>query len=176
MDPILKGWLECQQTEATQLVAASSVLKLFPGLGAPPREYLARYDCPTMVHEQATGVTQQTGFDVLIRFPLDYLRAVPNPAFVVALMSPDNAFHPNVRAPFICLGDIAPGTSLCEILYQVFEIMTFQRLTPNENDALNKDACAWVRNNMERFPLGAAALRSRPVAFAITAIDEGAPQ
>ena len=76
----------------------------------------------------------------------------------------------------MCLGTIAPGTSLCEVLFQVYEIMTFQKLTPNEFDALNKDACAWARNNMQLFPLTTAALRNRPVTFEISEIAEGAPQ
>jgi hypothetical protein len=170
MDFVLKSWLNCQLEEGMRLAAASDVFTLHPGPGAPPQEYLARFDCPTMVETQG-AITPHTGFDVLIRFPLDYLQSVPHPAVVVALLSPQCAYHPNVAPPFICLGDIAPGTSLCELIYQTFEIMTFNKLTPNEHNALNGEACAWARNHMDLFPLTTRLLRRREIRLDITEID-----
>jgi hypothetical protein len=173
MDLIRQSWLERQYEDGINLAAASDVLTLCPGPDAPPSEYLARFDCPTMVWERGVA-TQQMGFDVLIRFPADYLRSVPNPAFVVALLSPQNAYHPNIAPPFMCVGRIAPGTSLCELLYQVYEILTFHKLTPNEHDALNKDACSWARNHMDLFPLTSRSLRRREISLDITEIPAGA--
>ena len=99
--------------------------------GPLPHEYLVCFNCPTLVNEQG-AIIEKTGFAALIRFPKDYLRCVPNPAQLVALLSPQNTYHPNVAPPFLCLGNISPGTSLCELVFQIFEILTFQKLTPNE--------------------------------------------
>jgi len=173
MDLIRESWLKWQFEDGMKLAAASDILTLHPGPGVPPAEYVARFDCPTMVREQGS-ITRRVGFDMLIRFPLDYLRSAPNPALVVALLSPRNAYHPNVAPPFMCVGNIAPGTSLCELIYQIFEIMTFQKLTPSEHDALNKDACSWARNHMDLFPLTSRPLRRRELSLDITEIPAGA--
>ena len=71
-------------------------------------------------------------------------------ALLYLFISPTNIFHPNVAptvAPpsFICIGRIAPGTSLCELIFQVYEVLTYAILTPREDNALNRDACAWAR-------------------------------
>src|ERR1700730_3600022 len=118
MDLIRKSWLKWQLEEGMKLAAASDVLTLLPGDETPPHEYLARFDCPTMVREQG-AIKPHTGFDVLFRFPPDYLRSLHSPVAVVALLSPQNAWHPNVAPPFMCVGKLAPGTSLCELIYQV---------------------------------------------------------
>ena len=51
---------------------------LCPGTGAPPQDYLARFESPTLVQEGG-AITQRTGFEVLVHFPPDYLRSVPTP-------------------------------------------------------------------------------------------------
>ena len=42
---------------------------------------------------------------------------------------------------------------LVEILYQIFEIITYGKVTMNEADALNKDACRWARRHTQLFPI-----------------------
>jgi hypothetical protein len=169
MDSILKSWLKRQHQEGMKLAAESDVITLHPAPGMPPHEYLARFDCPTLVQGHG-AISQHTGFDVLIRFPLDYLRSPPNPAIVVALLTPQSAYHPNVAPPFMCIGNIAPGTSLCELICQIFDIMTFNKLTPNEHDALNSEACSWARNHMHLFPLTSRPLRRCDISLDITEI------
>ena len=173
MDRIIQSWLERQHADGAALAAASDVFSLAPEPESPPRRYIARFDCRTLVRV-ADDVAEWRGCDVHIQFPLNYLRAVPDPAQIVGLMSPRNLFHPNVAPPFLCLGHIAPGTSLCELIFQLYEIVTFQKLTPREDDALNRDACAWARRNMQRFPLDARPLRRRVAEFEVSAIDHGA--
>jgi hypothetical protein len=175
MDTILNSWLDRQHQEGMKLASESDVVTLHPGPGLSPQEYLARFDCPTLVQEDET-IAQHTGFDALIRFPLDYLRCVPNPAIVVALLTPAGAYHPNVAPPLMCIGNIAPGTSLCELLCQIFDIMTFNKLTPNEHDALNSEACSWARNHMHLFPLTSRPLRRRDISLDITEISAEAAQ
>ena len=174
MDRIFESWLERQHAEGAALAAASDVLSLWPEPDSPPRRYVASFDCQTMVRTDGEAVPWR-GCEVLIQFPPDYLRLVPDPAQIVALMSPPRLFHPNVAPPFLCIGRIAPGTRLCELLVQLYEILTFQKLTPREDDALNRDACAWARRNMHRFPLDTRPLRRRAAEFEVTALDQGAP-
>lgn len=168
-DVIMRSWLERQSEEGLRLASASDVLVLKGGSESPPREFLAHFDCPTLIRMEGE-IIEHVGFDVLIRFPSDYLRRAPDPALVVALLSPQNAYHPNVAPPFLCIGSIAPGTSLCELVYRIYEILTFQKLTPSEHDALNREACSWARTHMDRFPLNSRALRRREISLDVTEI------
>jgi hypothetical protein len=175
MDSIFRSWLTCQLAEATKLAADSDILTLCPGTGAPPQDYLARFESPTLVREGG-AITQRTGFEVLVHFPPDYLRSVPHPMRVVALLTPRTTYHPNVSSPFVCLGNIAPGTSLCELLFQAYEMLTFNKLTPREDDALNRDACAWARGHMGLFPLTSRPLLRRVASLNIEEVAPGGSQ
>lgn len=167
MDKILDSWLQRQHAEAMALAAHSDLLALEaePGMQAP-RRYIARFDSPTLVR-RGTEVQRARGFAVMFRFPDEYLRAPSDAAQVVALLGPRHLFHPNVAAPFVCIGRMAPGTGLCELIYQVHDILTFQKFTPREDDALDRDACAWVRRHLHLFPLSSAPLRRRAADFSI---------
>jgi hypothetical protein len=43
--------------------------------------------------------------------------------------------------------------TLLSLLQQLYQMITWQRFTPREDDALNREACAWARKNMHRFPV-----------------------
>ena len=80
---------------------------------------------------------------------------------------PLDAFHPNIRPPFLCPGRLKPGTSLVDIIYQCFEIITFQKVTMREMDALNRNACAWTRKNTARFPIDKRGLKRDAIRFRV---------
>lgn len=148
-DVIFESYIERQFEEATALAAASDILDLWPH---SRQRYLAHFHCRGLVCD-AGGVREQARcFTVGIYLPPDYLRRV-EPALVVTWLSPANVWHPNIAAPLICVGRMPPGTPLVDLLHQVYEIVTWQRYTPNEFDALNKAACQWARNHPERFPV-----------------------
>jgi hypothetical protein len=174
MDRIFNSWLESQLIDGMALARSSDRLILLPEAETPPRNYIARFDCLTMIHDGDESKLWR-GCDVLLRFPLDYLRVVGDPGWIVSLLSPGNLYHPNVRPPFMCIGRIPPGTSLCELIVQVHEVVTYQKFTPREDDALNRDACAWARTNMQRFPLDARPLRRQVADFEVRSIAQGAP-
>lgn len=164
-DPVYTAFLACQQKEAMALAAASDLVDVFP-VGLPPfQRYILRFKCRGLVRTE-NGVEEADRFDLGIYFPPDYIRhAVPGE--VITWFFPLNVFHPNIRPPFLCPGKLKSGTTLVEIIYQCFEIITYQKVTMNEKDALNKNACAWARKNTARFPIDKRGLKRSTVRFRV---------
>jgi hypothetical protein len=149
MDEILKDFLNTQRAEGMQLAAESDLLDLACG---DDQHYVASYSCKGLVRDGAGDVHEHDRFGVGIRFPDNYLRAV-DPAEILTWLGPKEIWHPNVRYPFICIGDIAPGTTLVDLLHRCFEVVAFDNVSMREDDALNLPACAWARRNRDRFPI-----------------------
>jgi hypothetical protein len=63
--------------------------------------------------------------------------------------------------PLICVGHLAPGTNLTDLLFQIFEIVTFNKYMPREDNSLNRSACAWARQNQHRFPVDRRPMKRR---------------
>jgi len=165
-DPILHSFLELQAEEGLALARSSDILEL--DCLPTGQHFVAHYSCRGLVRERGGLVREAASFHVGFFFGADYLRSV-NPFEVLTLFGPPNTFHPNVAfgAPFICVGRIAPGMPLVDLLYQVYEILTFQRLTPRDDDALNKEACRWARANQGRFPIDPRPLKRRTLALEV---------
>ena len=174
MDRIYNSWLDKQHDEVMALAAASDRLMVVPHPETPPRAYVVRFDCLTLVRAGGDVTLWDGGCDVLFRFPTDYLRVVTRPEWIVALRSPAHLYHPNAVAPFLCIGHITPGTSLVRLIHQVHDLLTFAKYTPREDDALNREACAWARANGQRFPVDVRPLRRRVVSFDVDPVNQGA--
>jgi hypothetical protein len=161
-DPVRDAFLSRQYDEGMALAQSSDVLRLLPLDGVPPRRYLAEFLCNGMVRATGGDVEVTGCFVIGIWFPPDYLRYA-EPWQVLTWLAPRNVFHPNIsdRAPLICIGHLVPGTTLVDLLYQCFEIITYKKVTMREDDALNKDACAWARANQHRFPIDPRPLKRR---------------
>ena len=175
-DKVMAAFLRTQEAEGLALAAASDLLELAPIGASPAARYLARYACRCLVLTAAGVVEEADHFVVGIELPDHYLRRV-EPMRVVSWLEPRNVFHPNISAvaPVICVGRLAPGTPLVDILYQVFEIGTYRKATVREDDALNRRACAWARRNQHRFPVDDRPLKRQPVQFRLAASTEAAP-
>jgi hypothetical protein len=165
-DPILGAFLERQAEDGRALAQASDILSL--DCIPTGHHFVADYNCRGLAQDQGGVVREVDHFQVGIFLGSDYLRNV-NPFEVLTLFGPRNTYHPNVAfgAPFICVGHIAPGMPLVDLLYQVYEILTYQKLTPREDDALNKEACRWARANQHRFPIDRRPLKRRSLALEI---------
>jgi hypothetical protein len=159
-DPIFRAFLERQAEEGRALAQASDILDL--DCLPTGQHFLAHYACRGLVKGNDNVVREAEGFRVCVFIGADYLRTV-NPFETLTLLGPLNTYHPNVGAPFICVGRIAPGMPLADLLYQVYEILSYQKLTPREDDALNREACRWARDNQARFPIDRRPLKRRPL-------------
>jgi hypothetical protein len=159
-DNVFQGFLKQQFAQGMKLSAESDLLDLQPlAAGSdPPNRYLAKFYCKGMVRGEGGEIVEASEFHVGIWFPSDYLRHV-RPFETLTWLHPFNAWHPNVLPPAICVGKIPAGTELVDLLYQAFEIITFN--TWASHDALNKDAAQWARNNQDRFPIDRRPLKRR---------------
>ena len=175
MDRVLEGFLQRQFEQGMALAAESDLFDLVP-LDPPPapQHYVACFHCTGLVRAPSGEVTEANQFAVGITFPDDYLRRA-DPFQVLAWLGPREAFHPNIsdRAPFICVGRIVPGTPLVDLLYQIHEIITYNKATVREDDALNPDACAWARRNQDRLPIDARPLKRRRIDFSVEPVEGG---
>lgn len=171
MNPVMNGFLSRQLEDGLKLASASDLLHLLPMPDAefPPYRYLARFRCKGLVTAPDGDVVEADCFDVGIQFPEDYLR-IAEPSRVLTWLYPENVWHPNIFGPAraICVGRMAPGTPLVDLLYQIFEIISYRKVTMREDDALNRACCQWARQNMTRFPVDSRPLKRRAVDLAIT--------
>ena len=170
-DKILEAYLGRQFEEGSNLAENSDLLDLMPLEGQPPHRYLAHLTCNGLVRTAAGEVVESNSFLVGIQFPEHHLDRF-DPDRVLTWLHPLNVFHPNVLPPFCCLGRLPPGASLVELLYQVFELITFNRLTMREDDALNHAACVWSRQNQHRFPIDSRPLRRRTLSLRVESVEE----
>jgi len=161
-DPVFEGFLKQQFRQGMALAQQSDLLDLQPmdpGKETPSR-YLARFHCKGLVRERSGSVVEASEFHVGIWFPSDYLRQV-DPLKVITWLHPLNVWHPNIALglPVICLGRIAPATELVDLLYEIYEVITYQNWAPH--DGLNPEACQWARNHQDRFPTDRRPLKRR---------------
>jgi len=165
-DKIIAAFLARQYEDGMALARDSDLLDLEP-IGPPPvQRYVARFHCSGLCRTPAGDITETLGAAVGIYFPDDYLRRI-DPYQILVWLGPPDAWHPNIsnQAPLVCLGRLGPGTRLVEILYQLYEMITYQRYATH--DALNHDAAAWARQNQDRFPVDARPLKRRSLRLKI---------
>jgi len=159
-DLIYRHFMERQLTEGLALAEESDLLRLRIPPFAPPH-FVAEFHCKGLVREADGVIKEADHFEVGIWFPSDYLRRA-DPFEMLRIFTP-NTWHPNISrdVPLICIGRLSPGTALVDILYQIFDIVTYQKYNPREDDSLNKVACAWARENPRRFPIDRRPLKRR---------------
>jgi hypothetical protein len=163
---IHNAFLHKQWEEGLDLARNSDLVQVFPGPESPPQRYVVEFGCRGLVRDGNGVVVEADRFAIGIYFPPEYLRHVA-PVQILTWLAPLHVFHPNIRPPYVCVGRLVPGTSLVDIVYQLFEIISYNKLTMREDDALNWDACAWARQNQHRFPTDNRPLRRRAVSFQV---------
>jgi hypothetical protein len=168
-DKMLETFLTRQFEEGMALAASSDLVELLPVGPHPPRAYVAKFRCTGLTRDADGTVGEMNYAEVGITFPDDYLRR-SDPYQILVWIGPRDVWHPNIsaKAPLICLGRLGPGTRLTDIVYQLFEIITYQRYTTH--DALNHDAAAWARQHVDRLPVDRRPLKRRTLGLTIEAV------
>lgn len=146
-DIVLQSFLERQIYDGTELAARSDLFDFEP-LG--PNRYVMRFRCRSLVCSGPGRIEEADRCDVGVFFARDYLRVV-RPAEVVTVLYPWNVFHPNILGPMACLGTIAPGTSVVDLAYSLYDLIRWALWA--SHDALNPDAAQWARHHSDRFPI-----------------------
>jgi hypothetical protein len=161
-DVVFRDFLETQLEEGLALAAASDLVEIVPagpaGSGMPPQRYRVRFRCTGLVRTDDGAIVEADDFAAGIWFRDDHLRAV-DPRYLVTWLAPRTIHHPNVLAPWVCLGRTGVGISLVEIVYQLHAIVTYTKATLD--DALNGVAAAWAREHLPRFPVDRRPLKRR---------------
>jgi hypothetical protein len=109
---------------------------------------------------------------VALRFLPDYLRRADR-FEMLALLEPRNAFHPNLMPSGICV-EVRPGEPLVEICESLHALFSWRLRQLAENDALNKDACAWGRAHLDELPIDTRPLFGRPFRITLEPVEEKA--
>lgn len=159
-DPIFSRFLQRSHDDAMALAASSDLLELEPLAGSPPTRFIAHFGCRGLVFRN-NEVQEAEQFAVGFNFPAGYLQSAPEPLRMLTWLGPRDAFHPNILGRFICIGKLGQGAGLEELLFQTFDLITYQRVTMKENDALNGAACAWARRHVHELPIDPRPLRWR---------------
>ena len=152
-DPVLSAFLENTKLEAIALVARSDVLTIVPlGPGALSSGYVCEFSLPYL-RRLPNGTVEVAPGPVLIgvRFPEDYLRSADPHLYVkvASVITPD-LIHPNISGGMVCLGaSFSPGTSLTALLWELYDIVSYQNVTLDERNALNPEACRLLREHQQ---------------------------
>ncbi len=161
MNKMLETFLARQYEEGMALAGASDLVDLRPVGPHPPSHYIALFHCTGLMREPDGRIVPMRKSAVGISFPENYLSAA-DPYRILVWLDPPNVWHPNIsdRAPIVCLGRLGPGTRLVDLLFQLYEIISWQRVSTH--DALNQGAASWARENPDRFPVDRRPLKRRP--------------
>ncbi|MCC7420414.1 MAG: hypothetical protein IT428_09045 [Planctomycetaceae bacterium] len=163
-DPIFRDWLQQQHDQGMDLASQSEVLKLEPVqeeralYDGVPQAYIAKFFCQGVVIQPDGAIVPANEFHAGIWFPSDYLRTI-RPYELVTWLGPTNVWHPNIRVPIVCVGRVCPGYELVELLYELYEIITFQNYATH--DYLNDAAAEWARNHKHLLPTDRRPLKRR---------------
>ncbi|NOZ20003.1 MAG: hypothetical protein GXP25_02830 [Planctomycetes bacterium] len=150
-DSVFRKFLDNSYDRGRELERESDILRIEARRGEPPTGFLCSFVGVEHLVRDPDGTVEKCTDPILIevQFPPDYLKSCdPHLGLRVVGMLNRNIFHPNIRPPAVCLGNaLRPGTTLDEILRYVYEIISYQNVTPNESDAFSAEACRYVREH-----------------------------
>jgi hypothetical protein len=172
-DVVFRDFLQTQLEEGLALAAASDLVEIVPagssGGGTPPQRYVVRFRCTGLVRRAGGAIVEADDFTAGVWLRDDHLRAV-DPRYLVTWLAPRTIHHPNVLAPWVCLGRTPVGISLVEIVHQLHAIITYTKATLD--DALNGIAAAWAREHLHLCPVDRRPLKRRADLAPAAAADD----
>ncbi len=176
-NPIYHSFLE-EQLRAARSFDACALVQVTPIhlTDGPPAHFAVTFSCKGLVREASGDIQEATRFRLGIFFGPDHLHHV-DPFSTLTWLGPENAWHPQIASPFVCLGRLYAGMGLTEIVLQAHQVITYAKVTMKENDCLNPVACAWAREALAqgRFPLDTRPLSGRKLELRVEAVPAGAP-
>ena len=119
-----------QLREARELASDSDLVDIRP-LGQ--RTYAALFRCNGLVQERDGTVRGADRFVIEIQLAEDHLRTKPGP-LVMRIVYPPNCFAPNVAPPLMCAGDLPAGVGVVDLVFQAYEIISWQNCTIDERE------------------------------------------
>jgi hypothetical protein len=167
-DSVMRGFLSNTYDELVARSEGGGLLD-FASLGqrAP---WLYRLGFRTRGLVRRDGEVREWDQHVLaVRFLPDYLRRADRFEMLL-LVEPQDAFHPNLRPPGICI-QIYPGEPLVEICESLHALLSWRLRNLREDDALNPTACAWGRSNVARLPVDDRPLFGRKHSFILEPLE-----
>jgi hypothetical protein len=165
-DNVHARFLEKQWEELMALNAECDLFRIYPLRGTPPYVYLARYRCKGLAKTLSGKIVVHDSWDVGIQIPPHYLRAPLHPSEVLTFVGTGEThglapFHPNISNKCICM-TITPGMPITEIVYGLFELLTWQ-LYSTRDEGLNHEAAQYARSQpADRFPIDTRSLKRPP--------------
>ncbi|MBN2410576.1 hypothetical protein JXQ31_02715 [candidate division KSB1 bacterium] len=152
-DTIFERFLKNMQAEARELQKNSDNVLIVPDAGNPPFRYLVTFKEMSFLISNEQGVRLITApLSVVINFPEDYLHSLDSNLYlkIVNLLRPD-FFHPNAKFPVVCLGHefLMTSPGLTEIISHLYNILTYRNMNVSEADAMNFDACVYLREHTD---------------------------
>lgn len=148
MDNVYRRFLEHSHPAAQELANESDVLDLYPVWPHPPAQYLYEFHLPYL-RRGMDGLVEVVPGPIIgaLIFPETYLRSTdPHLSLKVVSMRTPGLLHPNVRGSVVCLGAaLRPGTSIQSLLWNLWEILSYQNVTLDERNAMNPEACRLLR-------------------------------
>lgn len=152
LDKVFHGFLENTFKEVKELAKRSEVVQISPLPPFPPSGYICEFRMPYL-RRLSSGVVEIAPGPVLavLHFPEEYLRSTdPRLYLKVVSVLTKNLTHPNILGLAVCLGSsFAPGTPITALLWELYDIFSYQNVTLDERNALNPEACRLLREHPE---------------------------
>jgi len=150
-DTVFERFLKNAKVEAQELQDNSDNLLIVPDAGNPSYRYMVTFKKMSYLIQDKQGVRLITApLNVIINFPEDYLHSLDSNLYlkIVKLLRPD-FFHPNAKFPVVCLGHefLMTSPGLTEIVSHLYNILTYRNMNVSEADALNIEACEYLREH-----------------------------
>jgi len=134
--------------------AAGGVARIVEAHGSPPERYVVEFDVATLVRP-VRGDPQPVrgGHRAEVELTNDYPRVGPR----CRMLTP--AFHPNIDAAGICVGDHwTAGERLGDLVLRIAEMLAYQAY--NVRSPLDAEAAMWADLNRDRLPVDPRDLRA----------------
>ena len=174
-DPIYNAFLARQLEEGQRLAASSDLFTLEPLSGpGPAARFILEFRCKGLAREQGR-VVEKNLWHIGVFFPENYLRAAVHVSEVLTYLGPVlEPWHPNIRAPFICM-HLTPGASLVDITLGLYDLLTWN-LFATGDEGLNHAAAQWSRHqDPRRLPVDRRPLKRRMVTLDVQPLTTGGP-